>query len=86
MMNEEDFTRYVKMFIGLTLLPLKIAVDTFTELAESFQMKPENVTSNIIDIEISALKALNKLVEKQIRLLEEYKGKIEGKTEKIKVE
>ena len=92
MSEEEDLVKVVKVLVGTTLIPLKVAVDVVGGLAESFEdyiPRPSKLASELIEVRVSALKAMNKVIEKEIGLLEKYKGELEGKEEKkekIKVE
>ncbi len=90
--KEEELVKAVKVLAGAALTPLRVAVDVVGGLAESLEdylPGPSKLASNLIEVRISALKAINKVVEKEIELLETYKGELEGKEEKkekVKVE
>jgi len=90
--KEEELVKAVKVLAGAALTPLRVAVDVVGSLAESLEdylPGPSKLASNLIEVRISALKAINKVVEKEIELLETYKGELEGKEEKkekVKVE
>ncbi len=93
--KEEELVRAVKVLAGTALIPLRVAVDVVGGLAESLEgylPGPSKLASDLIEVRINALKAINKVVEKEIELLEKYKGELEGaeeekgKKEKVKVE
>jgi len=91
--KEEELVKAVKVLAGTALIPLRVAVDVVGGLAESledYRPGPSKLASDLIDVRISALKAINKVVEKEIELLEKYKGELEvaeeEKKEKVKVE
>ena len=87
--KEEELIKAVKILAGTALIPLRVAVDVAGGLAESLEEslpEPSKLASNLIEVRISALKAINKVVEKEIGLLEKYKGELEGKEEKGKKE
>lgn len=92
--KEEELVKAVKVLAGTALIPLRVAVDVAGGLAESLEEYlpgPSKLASDLIEVRISALKAINKVVEKEIELLEKYKGELEGeepkgKKEKVKVE
>jgi hypothetical protein len=91
--KEEELVKAVKVLAGTALIPLRVAADVVGGLAESLEdylPRPSKLASDLIDVRISALKAINKVVEKEIELLEKYKGELEvakeEKKEKVKVE
>lgn len=87
--REEELVRVVKVLAGTALIPLKVAVDVAGGLAESlgdYVPGPSKLASDLIEVRISALKAINKVVEREIRLLETYKEELEGKEERGKKE
>jgi hypothetical protein len=92
--KEEELVKAVKVLAGTALIPLRVAADVVGGLAESLEdylPGPSKLASDLIDVRISALKAINKVVEKEIELLEKYKeelevAKEEKKKEKVKVE
>jgi len=92
--KEEELVKAVKVLAGTALIPLRVAVDVVGGLAESLEdylPGPSKLASDLIEVRISALKAINKVVEKEIGLLEKYKEELEGKEEegkkeKVKVE
>jgi len=91
--KEEELVKAVKVLAGTALIPLRVAVDVVGGLAESLEdclPGPSKLASDLIEMRISALKAINKVVEKEIELLEKYKGELEvaeeEKKEKVKVE
>ncbi len=90
--EEEDLVKAIKVLAGTTSIPLKVAADIAEEIAESLETyipRPSKLASNLIDMRISTLKTINKVVEKEIDLLEKYRGELEGKEEKkekVKVE
>jgi len=91
--KEEELVKAVKVLAGTALIPLRVAADVVGGLAESLEdylPGPSKLASDLIDVRISALKAINKVVEKEIELLEKYKGELEvakeEKKEKVKVE
>jgi hypothetical protein len=90
--EEEDLVKAIKVLAGTASIPLKVAADITGEITESFKSfipRPSKLASNLIDMRISTLKTITKVIEKEIDLLEEYKGELEGKKEKkekVKVE
>jgi len=83
--REEDLVKAAKALVGTTLIPLKVAVDVVGGLAESLEdyvPGPSKLASELIDVRISALKAMNTVIEKEIALLEKYREELEGKEEK----
>ena len=87
--KEEELVKAVKVLAGAALIPLRVAVDVAGGLAESLEdylPGPSKLASNLIEVRVSALKAINKVVDKEIELLEAYKGELEGKEEKEKKE
>ena len=92
--KDDELARAVKILAGTALIPLKMAVDVAGGLAESLEEYvpgPSKLASDLIALRISALKAINKVIEKEIELLEGYKEELEvkeekGKKEKVKVE
>jgi hypothetical protein len=90
--GEEDWVKAMKVLVGTSLIPLKVAVDVVGNIAESVEdyiPKPSKLASDLIDARIGALKAINKIVDKEVELLEKYKGDLEvsgEKKEKVTVE
>ncbi|MDI6811121.1 MAG: hypothetical protein QMD80_05535 [archaeon] len=90
--EEEDLAKAVKILAGTAAIPLKVAADIAGDVVESLKdyvPKPSKLASNLIDMRISTLKTITKVIEKEIALLEEYKSELEAKEEKkekIKVE
>ena len=87
--KEEELVNAVKVLAGTALIPLRVAVDVVGSVADSLEGTlpgPSKLASSIIGVRISALKAINKAVEKEIELLVQYKGELEGKEEKGKKE
>jgi len=87
--KEEELVNAVKVLAGTALIPLRVAVDIVGGLADSLEGTlpgPSKLASDLIGVRISALKAVNKAVEKEIQLLEEYREELEGKEEKGKKE
>lgn len=92
--KEEELVNAVKVLAETTLIPLRVAVDAVGGLAKSLEEYlpgPSKLASDLIEVRISALKAINKVVEKEIEFLEKYKGELigkeeKGKKEKVKVE
>ena len=91
--KEEELVRTIKILAGTTLIPLRVAVDVIGSLSESIENylpEPPQLASDIIDLRISALKAINNAVAKEIELLEKYKAELKGaevgKKEKVKVD
>jgi len=92
--KEEELVKAVKVLAGTALIPLRVAADVVGGLAESLEdylPGPSKLASDLIEMRISALKAINKVVEKEIELLEKYKEELEvaekGKEkETVKVE
>ena len=87
--KEEELVNAVKVLAETALIPLRVAVDVVGGLAESLEEYlpgPSKLASDLIDVRISALKAINKVVDKEIELLEKYKGELKGKEEKGKKE
>lgn len=90
---EEDLGRAIKTLVGATFVPLKVIADIAGEVTQNLEAavpRPSKVAATIIDTRIATLKTITKAIEKEIALLEEYKGKLEAeeekKKEKIKVE
>lgn len=90
--EEEDLAKAVKILAGTTTIPLKVAADIVGEITgslESYIPKPSKRASNLIDMRINTLRTITKVIEKEIDLLEKYKGDLEvqeEKKEKVKVE
>lgn len=90
--EEEELVKAIKVLAGTAAIPLKVAADIAGEITESFKSyipRPSKLASNLIDMRISTLKTITKVIEREIDLLEEYKGELEGKEEKkekVKVE
>lgn len=90
--EEEDLVRAIKVLAGTTIIPLKVAAEIAGEIAESLETyipQPSKLASTLIDMRISTLKTINKVVEKEIDMLEKYKGELEGegeREEKVKVD
>jgi len=90
--EEEDLVKAIKVLAGTTTIPLKVAAEIAGEIAESLETyipQPSKLVSTLIDMRISTLKTINKVVEKEIDMLEKYKGELEGegeRKEKVKVE
>ncbi|MHC1635485.1 MAG: hypothetical protein ACXQTS_02525 [Candidatus Methanospirareceae archaeon] len=88
-MEREDLLEMSKMFVGLTLLPMKASLDFFAGLAKYIEKtlptEPERVMESLVDMEMSALKALDMLIEMRLKLLEEYKSKSVKKERKESV-
>ncbi len=90
--EEEDLAKAVKILAGTAAIPLKIAAGIAGETAKSLEdyvPKPSKLASNFVDMQISTLKTITKVIEKEIGLLEEYRSELEAeeeKKEKIKVE
>jgi hypothetical protein len=92
--EEEDLAKAVKILAGTAAIPLKVAADVAGDVVESLKgyvPKPSKLASNLIDMRISTLKTITKVIEKEIALLEEYKSELEAKEkeekkEKIRVE
>jgi hypothetical protein len=90
--GEEDWVKAMKVLVGTSLVPLKVAVDVVGNIAESVEdyiPKPSKLASDLIDARVTALKAISKIVDKEVELLEKYKGDLEvsdEKKEKVTVE
>ena len=87
--KEEELVNAVKVLAGTALIPLRVAVDVVGGLADSLEGTlpgPSKLASDLIGVRISALKVMNKAVEKEIELLVQYKGEREGKEERGKKE
>lgn len=92
--EEEDLAKAVKILAGTAAIPLKVAADIAGDVVKSLEdyvPKPSKLASNLIDMRISTLKTITKVIEKEIALLEDYKSELEAKEkgekkEKIKVE
>jgi hypothetical protein len=83
--EEEDLAKAVRIIAGTTTIPLKVAADIVGEIAGSlgsYIPKPSKLASNLIDMRINTLRTITKVIEKEIDLLEKYKGELEGKEEK----
>ena len=83
--EEEDLVKAVKILAGTTAIPLKMAADIAGGIAETlgdYVPKPSELASSLIDMRISALKTITKVIEKEITLLENYKDELEAKGEK----
>ena len=82
---DEDFGKAVKALIGTAVVPLKVLGDIVGDLATSVEAaipQPSKLASTIITARISTLKTIEKAIEKEITLLEEYKKKLEAEEEK----
>ena len=82
--EEEDFAKAVKILAGTAAIPLKVAADIAAEMSGSLQTyipKPTKLASSLIDMRINTLRAITKVIEKEIDLLEKYKGDLETKEE-----
>lgn len=90
--GEEDVVKAMKVLVETSLVPLKVAVDVVGNIAESIEdyiPKPSKLASDLIDARVTALKAISKIVDKEVELLEKYKGDLEvsgEKKEKVTVE
>ena len=92
--DEEDLVKAVKILAGTAAIPLKVAADVAGEIVKSIEdyvPKPSKLVSNLIDMRISTLKTITRVIEKEIALLEGYKSELEAKEkeekkEKVKVE
>jgi hypothetical protein len=90
--GEEDVVKAMKILVESSLIPLKVAVDVVGNIAESVEdyiPKPSKLASDLIDARVTALKAISKIVDKEVELLEKYKGDLEvsdEKKEKVTVE
>ena len=90
--GEEDVVRAMKILVESSLIPLKVAVDVVGNIAESVEdyiPKPSKLAADLIDARVTALKAISKIVDKEVELLEKYKGDLEvsdEKKEKVTVE
>jgi hypothetical protein len=82
---EEDVGKAVKALAGTIFVPLKVAADIAGEITGAlgtYSPKPSKLASNLIEMRISTLRTITKVIEKEIDLLEKYKGELEGKEEK----
>ena len=90
--GEEDWVKAMKILDGTSLVPLKVAVDLVGNIAESVEdyiPKPSKLAADLIGARVTALKAISKIVDKEVELLEKYKGDLEvsgEKKEKVTVE
>jgi len=90
--GEEDVVKAMKILVESSLIPLKVAVDVVGNIAESVEEyipKPSKLASDLIGARVTALKAISKIVDKEVELLEKYKGDLEvsdEKKEKVTVE
>ena len=90
--EEEDLAKAVKILAGTTAIPLKVAAEIaggIAETLEDYVPKPSELASSLIDMRISALKTITRVIEKEITLLEDYKDELgvkAEKKEKVKVE
>jgi len=90
--GEEDVVKAMKILVESSLIPLKVAVDVVGNIAESVEdyiPKPSKLASDLIGARVTALKAISKIVDKEVELLEKYKGDLEvsgEKKEKVTVE
>ena len=90
--DEADLAKLVKILAGTTAVPLKVAADIAGDVVESLEKsvpKPSRLVSHLIDMRISALQTVTKVIEKEISLLETYKKDFEAeeaKKEKVTVE
>ncbi len=90
--GEEDVVKAMKILVESSLIPLKVAVDVVGNIAESVEdyiPKPSKLAADLIDARVTALKAISKIVDKEVELLEKYKGDLEvsdEKKEKVTVE
>jgi hypothetical protein len=76
---EEDVTKAVKALAGTFFVPLKVAADVASDIGESLftaAPKPKKIASTIIDTRISTLRTINKVIEKEIDLLNKYKEEL----------
>ncbi|MGB3458844.1 MAG: hypothetical protein BA871_13400 [Desulfuromonadales bacterium C00003096] len=90
--GEEDVVKAMKILVESSLIPLKVAVDVVGNIAESVEdyiPKPSKLASDLIGARVTALKAISKIVDKEVELLEKYKDDLEvsdEKKEKVTVE
>ncbi len=80
----EDLAKAVKILAGTATVPLKVAADIASDITgslESYVPKPTQLASTIIDMRINTLKTVISVIEKEISLLEQYKGEFEAKEE-----
>ena len=90
--EEEELEKAIKILAGTAAAPLKVAADIASDLTgsmESYVPKPTQLASNIIDMRIKTLKTVINVIEREISILEKYKGEFEGEEatkEKVKVE
>ncbi|NOR78699.1 MAG: hypothetical protein GQ523_09865 [Methanophagales archaeon] len=90
--GEEDVVKAMKILVESSLIPLKVAVDVVGNIAESVEdyiPKPSKLAADLIGARVTALKAISKIVDKEVELLEKYKGDLEvsdEKKEKVTVE
>ena len=90
--EEADLAKVVKILAGTTVVPLQVAADIAGDVVESLGSsvpKPSTLVSHLIDMRISALQTVTKLIEKELSLLETYKKDLETKEaqkEKVTVE
>jgi hypothetical protein len=90
---EEDLGKAIKTLAGVTLIPLKVAADVAGDIGKSLEAaipQPSEFVSAIIALRISTLKTVTNAIEKEITLLEQYKGELKAKEgekkETVKVE
>lgn len=90
---DEDLAKAIKALVGTTFVPLRVAADIASDITKDLEAaipKPSKIASTLIDMRISTLRTITKVIEKEIALLEEYKGKMEAeegkKKEKVQVE
>jgi hypothetical protein len=90
--EEEELAKAIKILAGTATVPLKVAADIASDITgslESYVPKPTQLASAAIDMRIKTLKTVINVIEKEISLLEKYKGEFEVKEEpkeKVKVE
>ncbi|MBN1762019.1 MAG: DUF2769 domain-containing protein [Methanomicrobia archaeon] len=90
---EEEVGKAIKTLAGVTLIPLKVAADVAGDIGKSIETaipQPSELVSALIALRISTLKTVTNAIEKEITLLEQYKGDLEAeegeKKETVKVE
>ena len=90
---EEDLGKAIKTLAGVTLIPLKVAADVAGDIGKNLETaipQPSELVSALIALRISTLKTATNAIEKEIALLEQYKGDLEAKEgekkETVKVE
>jgi hypothetical protein len=90
--DEAELARAVKLLVGTTAIPFKVASDIAGDLVgslEHYVPKPSEFASQLIEVRITTLKTITTVLEKEISLLEQYKASMAAKTEKrekVKVE